>query len=83
MLMQQHEATVKSLQETIKQLREELIQAQSGANTSLELEILASRQKVKELKTQTIQILYAKFWLKAYENVQLERESLSAQLFDI
>jgi hypothetical protein len=60
-----------------------LIQAQSGANTSLELEILASRQKVKELKTQTIQILYAKFWLKAYENVQLERESLSAQLFDI
>jgi hypothetical protein len=60
-----------------------LIQAQSGGNTNLELEILASRQKVKELKTQTIRILYAKSWLKAYENVQLERESLSAQLFDI
>jgi hypothetical protein len=64
-----------------------LVQAQSGANRSPELEILASRQKVKELKTQTIPILYAKSWLKAYENVQLERESLSApvsaQLFDI
>lgn len=47
MLMQQHEDTVKTLQDTIKQLGEELIQAQSGANTSFELEILASRQKGK------------------------------------